>query len=213
MACNAGSPFDTPSHALLQTHTYAGMVRLVGGGVLGLLRCRRQVRRRSQRSDSRQSAWGVAGAARAVAVLVVATTPPHGGPQKTLVGGLSRAARRGVLIKGGGVLQRLADVLPRQIPQDRTLTTGLCWRRRWCGGRHSLDGRFTWIKCPLMPVRHRRRSRCRRAQVPTQPARACRGSPGQGIRGSVEMATRSPSAGPRGPERGRGPRGRARGAR
>ena len=55
------------------------------------------------------AAWALGGAARAVAVLVVATPCPLilAAPV-ALVSGLSAAARRGVVVKSGGVLERLA---------------------------------------------------------------------------------------------------------
>ena len=56
------------------------------------------------------AAWALAGPSRAVAVLVVATPCPLilAAPV-ALVSGLSVAARRGVLVKGGAVLERLAQ--------------------------------------------------------------------------------------------------------
>jgi heavy metal translocating P-type ATPase len=71
------------------------------------------------------AAWAVAGAGRAVAVLVVATPCPLilAAPV-ALVSGLSVAARRGVVIKGGGVLERLARCTTLLLDKTGTLTTG-----------------------------------------------------------------------------------------
>jgi len=70
-------------------------------------------------------AWGVGGATRAVAVLVVATPCPLilAAPV-ALVGGLSQAARRGVVVKGGAVLERLASCTTLLFDKTGTLTAG-----------------------------------------------------------------------------------------
>ena len=70
-------------------------------------------------------AWAIGGAARAVAVLVVATPCPLilAAPV-ALVSGLSRAARRGIVIKGGAVLERLAKCTTLLIDKTGTLTSG-----------------------------------------------------------------------------------------
>ena len=71
------------------------------------------------------AAWAVAGASRAVAVLVVATPCPLilGAPV-ALVSGLSLAARRGVVVKGGGVLEQLARCRTLLFDKTGTLTSG-----------------------------------------------------------------------------------------
>ena len=71
------------------------------------------------------AAWAVAGAERAVAVLVVATPCPLilAAPV-ALVSGLSIAARRGVIVKGGGVLERLAGCTTLLLDKTGTLTSG-----------------------------------------------------------------------------------------
>ena len=129
-AANAGSPFD-----MLVTHssadsTYAGIVQLVSEAESSQAPFVRLADRFALwfllvSVVTAAVAWGVAGAARAVAVLVVATPCPLilAAPV-ALVGGLSRAARRGVLIKGGGVLERLAKCTTVLIDKTGTLTTG-----------------------------------------------------------------------------------------
>ena len=69
-------------------------------------------------------AWALGGAARAVAVLVVATPCPLilAAPV-ALVSGLSAAARRGVVVKSGGVLRTPRLHHPRS-RQTGTLTVG-----------------------------------------------------------------------------------------
>jgi heavy metal translocating P-type ATPase len=127
---NAGSPFDMRVTARAAESAYAGIVRLV---------------REAESSPApfvrladRYALWflvltvataGIAcvvsGAARAVAVLVVATPCPLilAAPV-ALVAGLSRAARRGIVIKGGGVLERLAKCTTLLIDKTGTLTSG-----------------------------------------------------------------------------------------
>lgn len=69
-------------------------------------------------------AWG-GSAVRAVAVLVVATPCPLllAAPI-AIMSGLSRAARRGVIVKGGGSLERLADGRTVLMDKTGTLTAG-----------------------------------------------------------------------------------------
>ncbi len=71
-------------------------------------------------------AWGLSGQlGRAVAVLVVATPCPLIlAVPVALVSGLSRAARRGVVIKGGAVLERLAQATVLLFDKTGTLTAG-----------------------------------------------------------------------------------------
>ena len=71
------------------------------------------------------AAWAAGGADRAVAVLVVATPCPLilAAPV-ALVSGLSAAARRGVVVKSGGVLERLARCTTLILDKTGTLTVG-----------------------------------------------------------------------------------------
>ena len=127
---NAGGPFDLRAAATAQDSTYAGIVRLVSEA------------ERSQAPFVRLAdryalwflgvslaaagiAWALAGPARAVAVLVVATPCPLilAAPV-ALVSGLSVAARRGVVVKGGAVLERLARCTTVLIDKTGTLTSG-----------------------------------------------------------------------------------------
>jgi cation transport ATPase len=72
-----------------------------------------------------EAAWALGGAARAVAVLVVATPCPLilAAPV-ALVSGLSAAARRGIVVKNGGVLERLARCTTVLLDKTGTLTAG-----------------------------------------------------------------------------------------
>ena len=127
---NAGGPFDLRAETNAADSTYAGIVRLVSEA------------ERSQAPFVRLSdryamwflpltlavsavAWAAGGAARAVAVLVVATPCPLilAAPV-ALVSGLSAAARRGVVVKSGAVLERLARCSTLVLDKTGTLTAG-----------------------------------------------------------------------------------------
>ena len=71
-------------------------------------------------------AWSISGAPeRAVAVLVVATPCPLIlAVPVALMSGLSRAARTGVLLKSGAVLEKMADIRSLVIDKTGTLTRG-----------------------------------------------------------------------------------------
>ena len=125
---NAGGPFDLRATTSAADSTYAGIVRLVSEA------------ERSQAPFVRLAdryamwflpltlagiAWAVGGAERAVAVLVVAAPCPLilAAPV-ALVSGLSAAARRGVVVKNGGVLERLARCTTLILDKTGTLTAG-----------------------------------------------------------------------------------------
>ncbi len=128
---NAGPPVEIVTTTAAADSTYAALVRLV-----------EEAQARSApfvRSADRWAvvfvpvtlvlagvAWWVAGdPVRAVAVLVVATPCPLllAAPI-ALVSGLSRAARMGVVIKGGGALERLAAATVMVVDKTGTLTRG-----------------------------------------------------------------------------------------
>lgn len=127
---NAGAPTDIRATTTAADSTYAGIIRLVA------------VAERSQAPVVRIAdryalaflgvtlviagfAWAVGGAERAVAVLVVATPCPLilAAPV-AMVAGLSRAAKRGVVVKGGAVLERLATCTTLLIDKTGTMTVG-----------------------------------------------------------------------------------------
>jgi heavy metal translocating P-type ATPase len=128
---NAGDAFDLRATTSAATSTYAGLVRLV------------EQARASNAPFVRMAdrfagwfvlaslilagvAWAVSGdPVRAVAVLVVATPCPLilAAPV-AIVAGLSRASRVGVIIKGGGALERLADGTVLLLDKTGTLTEG-----------------------------------------------------------------------------------------
>ena len=127
---NAGSPFDLRVTARAAESAYAGIVRLVREAESSQAPFVRLADRYALwflglTLVTAGVAWAVGGAARAVAVLVVATPCPLilAAPV-ALVAGLSRAARRGIVIKGGAVLERLAKCTTLLIDKTGTLTSG-----------------------------------------------------------------------------------------
>src|SRR5690606_17543748 len=128
---NAGSPVDLIATATAEESTYAGVIRLV-----------RQAQAESapfvRLADwfatvfvpltllLAGGAWAWAGdPVRAVAVLVVATPCPLllAAPI-AIISGLSRAARIGVVVKGGSALERLANGRTLLFDKTGTLTRG-----------------------------------------------------------------------------------------
>ena len=127
---NAGGPFDLRATAAAADSTYAGIVRLVSQAEASQAPFVRLADRYAVwfllvSLAAAVAAWAAAGAERAVAVLVVATPCPLilAAPV-ALVSGLSVAARRGVVVKGGGVLERLARCTTLLLDKTGTLTSG-----------------------------------------------------------------------------------------
>lgn len=128
---NAGTPFDMCASHLAAQSTYSSIVRQV------------EVAQGSHAPLTRMAdrfallfiplTLGIAGLAwllsgdvvRALAVLVVATPCPLilAAPV-AIVGGLSRCAKRGILVKGGAVLEALAGARILFFDKTGTLTTG-----------------------------------------------------------------------------------------
>jgi len=127
---NAAGPFDLRASASAAMSTYAGIVRLVSEAESAQAPFVRLADRYAMwflplSLAVAAVAWGVGGAARAVAVLVVATPCPLilAAPV-ALVSGLSAAARRGIVVKNGGVLERLARCTTVMLDKTGTLTSG-----------------------------------------------------------------------------------------
>ena len=127
---NAGAPLDLRATTRSEDSTYAGVIRLVTeaeGSQAPVVRLadRYAVGFLGVTLATAAIAWMVGGASRAVAVLVVATPCPLilAAPV-ALVSGLSRAAKRGVIVKGGGVLERLATCTTLLIDKTGTMTEG-----------------------------------------------------------------------------------------
>jgi cation transport ATPase len=128
---NAGGPFCLRASATAEASTYAAVVRLVQAA--------ERERPPMERLADRWAIWflpfslGIAAAAwwladdanRALAVIVVATPCPLilAAPV-ALISGISRVARHGIIVKGGGALERLARVRTVLFDKTGTLTTG-----------------------------------------------------------------------------------------
>lgn len=128
---NAGSPFELRVTASAAESTYAGIIRLVEAaekskapfvrladryalGFLGLTVAIAAV------------AWIAAGSpSRALAVLVVATPCPLiiAAPA-AIIAGVSRAAKHGIIVKGGGPLETLARARVLLLDKTGTVTSG-----------------------------------------------------------------------------------------
>ena len=130
-AVNAGAPFDMTAASSATDSTFAGIVRLVQAA--------QEAKAPSARLADRAAfvftplalalagaAWALSGdPVRGLAVMVVATPCPLIlGVPVAVVSGLSRCAGRGVLVKGGGALERLARVRTLFLDKTGTLTAG-----------------------------------------------------------------------------------------
>jgi heavy metal translocating P-type ATPase len=124
---NAAGPFDLRATTSAADSTYAGIVRLVSEAESTQAPFVRLADRYAMwflplSLAVAGVAWALGGAARAVAVLVVATPCPL--ILAALVSGLSAAARRGIVVKNGGVLERLARCTTMLVDKTGTLTAG-----------------------------------------------------------------------------------------
>jgi heavy metal translocating P-type ATPase len=128
---NAGVPFDLRATATAEHSTYAAVVRLVHAAErerppLVRLADRWALGFLGMTVLLGGGAWWMSGdPIRALAVLVVATPCPLilAAPV-ALICGVSRAARRGIIVKGGGILERLARARTVLFDKTGTLTTG-----------------------------------------------------------------------------------------
>ncbi|MGN6573741.1 MAG: heavy metal translocating P-type ATPase, partial [Pseudolabrys sp.] len=128
---NVGDAFDLLASRVAAESTYAGVVRLVEAAQ----KARAPMARLADRYAMlflavtvalAAAAWGLTGdPIRAVAVLVVATPCPLIlAVPVALVSGLSRAARQGILIKGGKAMETLARIRALVLDKTGTLTHG-----------------------------------------------------------------------------------------
>jgi heavy metal translocating P-type ATPase len=130
-AVNAGAAFHIRAIATAADSTYAGIVRLVE-------QAQREKAPFVRLADRYAlvfipvtlaiagAAWAVSGEpVRALAVLVVATPCPLIlAVPIAIVAGISRAARRGIIVKGGGALETLARGTVLLLDKTGTLTSG-----------------------------------------------------------------------------------------
>ena len=155
---NAGGPFDLSASASAAESTYAGIVRLVAEAESAQPRFVRLADRYALwflllTLVAASLAWAAAGPARAVALLVVATPCPLilAAPV-ALVSGLSVAARRGVVVKGGAVLERLATCTTVLLDKTGTLTTGRPAVTAVAGAGELPTDRLLWLAASLDQV-------------------------------------------------------------
>ena len=128
---NAGGPFDLRALTTAEQSTYAGIVRLVREAQSSKAPFVRLADRYAMwflplTLGVAALAWAVSGnPVRALAVLVVATPCPLilAAPV-AIVAGISRAASRGVIVKGGGALETLARAHTLVFDKTGTLTSG-----------------------------------------------------------------------------------------
>ena len=127
---NAGAPFDLVAQVPAAESAYSQIVRLVEGAEATPAPFVRLADRFALgfvgvTAVATGAAWWAGGATRAVAVLVVATPCPMilAAPA-AFVAGLSRAARRGIIVRSGAVLERLAGVRTVLLDKTGTVTQG-----------------------------------------------------------------------------------------
>lgn len=128
---NAGEPFSMRASALAEQSTYAAIVRMVAAAQTAKAPFIRMADRFAlfllpATLVVAGTAWYVSGdPIRALAVLVVATPCPLilAAPV-AFIGGVSRAARAGILMKGSAALEALAQVRTAIFDKTGTLTVG-----------------------------------------------------------------------------------------
>jgi heavy metal translocating P-type ATPase len=127
---NAGAPMEMLAAASAADSTFSGIVRLVAEAESAQAPYVRMADRYAiaflfVTLATASVAWAMGGAGRAVAVLVVATPCPLilAAPV-AFVAGLSRAAQRNVIVKGGAALERLAKATTLLIDKTGTVTRG-----------------------------------------------------------------------------------------
>jgi heavy metal translocating P-type ATPase len=131
-AVNAGPGFDLRAAATAEESTYAGIVRLVRDAETQKAPFVRLADRYAAifvpvTLGIAGGAWLLTGQAeRALAVLVVATPCPLLlAVPIAIVAGISRAAKRGIIVKGGGALEALARGRVLLFDKTGTLTSGV----------------------------------------------------------------------------------------
>ncbi len=191
---NAGPGFDLRASTSAAESTYAGVVRLVEQAHAGSAPFVRMADRFAGwfllvSLVLAGVSWALSGdPVRAVAVLVVATPCPLilAAPV-AIVSGLSRAARVGVIIKGGGALERLARGTVLLLDKTGTLTEGrpavaeVISSGRGARRRAVAAG---GVARPGLPARARRRRRAGGTRARHDPRPSDRGRGGACARGA-----------------------------
>ena len=216
---NAGQPIELVATAAAAESTYAGVVRLVEQAQASSAPFVRAADRFAVlfvplTLALAAAAWALSqDPVRAVAVLVVATPCPLllAAPI-AIMSGLSRAARIGVVVKGGGALERLAAGRVMLFDKTGTLTQGrpglaassrraAGWTRMSCCGsppRSTRYRRMSW-RAPSSPpppaAGLRWRCRPRPGGARLRPGGDRRHSPGQARQGHVDRRRRAAAVG------------------
>jgi heavy metal translocating P-type ATPase len=131
-SANAGGPFDLRATHSAEDSAYAGIVRLVSHAQTERAPFVRTADRYAMvflpvAVGVAAAAWGISGdSLRFLAVMVVATPCPLilAAPI-AFVAGVSRAARQGVIVKGGGAIERLGEARTVLFDKTGTLTLGV----------------------------------------------------------------------------------------
>ena len=127
---NEGGAFDLTATETAARSTYAGIVRLVESAQdskapMSRLADRYALGFLAVTLALSAAAYVIGGEIRALAVLVVATPCPLIlAVPVAIVSGMSRAAKRGVLVKNGGALEAMAQVRVLCLDKTGTLTSG-----------------------------------------------------------------------------------------
>ncbi|WP_321932134.1 heavy metal translocating P-type ATPase [Paraburkholderia guartelaensis] len=200
-AVNAGSPLEMVASANAADSTFSGIVRMVESAqkarspaarladryALGFVACTLLVA---------AGAWMASGEAiRALAVLVVATPCPLIlAVPVAIVSGMSRCARRGVLIKDGGALERLAVARTLFFDKTGTLTAGHARLVAIETGPADTPERVLRIAASLAQasghvISDALTCEARARQLPLSAPQRVRETPGAGVMGNVDGHT------------------------
>jgi heavy metal translocating P-type ATPase len=195
---NLGEPFQFEATRTAAQSTYAGMVRLAEAA--------RRSRSPFVRLADRYAllfipltlalaalAWLLSGdPLRALAVLVVATPCPLIlAVPVAIMGGISRAARRGILIKDGATLEALAGVEQLFLDKTGTLTSGQARLQSvQVNQGHDPQQVLAWAaslaQASVHPIAQAVVAAARHQQLTLQSPQDVQESPGAGLSGSVD---------------------------
>jgi heavy metal translocating P-type ATPase len=195
---NAGDPFDLDATSAAADSTYAGIIRLVEAAE----KARAPMVRLADRYAIgfllitiaiAGAAWlGSGDPVRALAVLVIATPCPLIlAVPVAIISGVSRCARKGVLVKGGGALEQLAAVKTVLLDKTGTVTDGRARLLATKAGGDLSDARLLQVAASLDQASHHvvaralvgaARERGVELDMPTR----VREEPGSGIEGRVD---------------------------
>jgi heavy metal translocating P-type ATPase len=195
---NAGDPFDLDATSAAADSTYAGIIRLVEAAE----KARAPMVRLADRYAIgfllitiaiAGAAWlGSGDPVRALAVLVIATPCPLIlAVPVAIISGVSRCARKGVLVKGGGALEQLAAVKTVLLDKTGTVTDGRARLLATKAGGDLSEARLLQVAASLDQASHHVVARAlvgaarERGVELAMPTRV-REEPGSGIEGRID---------------------------